>query len=237
MEPIAIITARGGSKRIANKNTRLFRSKPMLAWPIEVAIASKIFSRVIISTEDPKIADLAKASGAEQLFVRPPELADDYATTFDVLEHAIEFLSKHSELPEHACCLYGTSAFITTNMLQNAYDLLCSTDADIVLAVNEFPHPPQRALKLQPDGMAEYVCPDCVPCRTQDLPKLYHDIGLFYFFKTNIFMGEEQPKLVDLKKQILIVPRHCALDIDTEDDWAYAEKIAILTRLGSELPD
>lgn len=222
---VALIMARGGSKRIRNKNTRLFCSQPMLSWPIAAARAANVFERILVSTEDAHIAAIARQYGAEQAFERPRALADDHATTFAVIRHAVHALAAARQLVPHMCCLYGTSAFVTPQLLQKARAMLLQTDAEWVFAVNEFAHPPLRALTIDAEGYAQYLYPEYVGQRTQDCPIWYHDIGLFYFFKTDIFLHEALPSVTALKKKAVVVPRSMAVDIDTEDDWAYAEYV------------
>ncbi|EGY25804.1 cytidylyltransferase family protein [Desulfovibrio sp. A2] len=224
--PTAVIMARGGSKRVPRKNVRPFNGRPMVAWPVRAALASGLFGQVLISTDDPEIATVACAHGALQRAPRPAELSDDHATTADVLRHTLRDLAASGPLPETCCVLYGTSCMVTPDFLRDGLALLQRPETDLVLAATPFPHPVQRALRIADDGTAFYEHPECVQTRTQDLPPLYHDIGLFYWVNVRAFLDHGAPGFAALRLRALVVPRLAAVDIDTEEDWQIAEIMA-----------
>lgn len=223
---LCIILARGGSKRVPHKNTRLFCGLPMVAWPTRTAVSSGLFSEVVISTEDEEIANAALAQGASRPFIRPAELADDYSTTGDNLRYAFEMLAKDSDLPRYCCCLYGTSAMVDTSLLRTASEKI--KDADCVMGVCEYPHPLERALVDAGNGELKYRNPENFAKRTQDCEKCYYDIGLFYYLDIQAFLAGE----TKMRRIGVVVPRVFATDIDTEDDWRFAEMVAKYNGLG-----
>lgn len=223
---IAIIVARGGSKRVPRKNLRQFLGKPMLAWPIETACRSGLFEQVVISTEDEEIAEIACRYGACQPFIRPAALADDYSTTSDVLKHAITTLAGKGWNIEQCCALYGTSYGITPEWLKKGFDLLQNPTVDLTLAVKKYTHPYQRSLIIRPDGEAVYQFPENVNMRTQDFPPAYHDIGLFYWLKTSPFLQQGGKSFNPLRKRVVQIPELECIDIDSEDDLALAQALA-----------
>jgi N-acylneuraminate cytidylyltransferase len=219
---LGLLTARGGSKRIKGKNTRLFAGKPILLWPLETLLASRLFARVVVSTEDPDIMRLAREGGAEVPFVRPLNLADDNTGTLPVIRHAVETLADQGEEFSSVCCVYGTSAFLTLENLLRARELLA--DAEAALAATVFEHPIQRAFQVK-NGLASFPERKFMNARTQDLPPYYHDLGLFYWLKIAPLtrMGESAD-LCDFRVRPLILPRGDVMDIDTEEDWLLAEQ-------------
>lgn len=230
---IAIVLARGGSKRIPRKNARPFCGKPMVCWPVEHALGSGLFRDVIISTDDAEIAEKAAASGASFYALRPAKLSDDYATTADVLRHELEaYELREGSLPKLCCCLYGTSALVTARVLIEAEQLLRRTKAQLVMAVIHYGHPIERALKFDAFGMVHYRQPDFVPVRTQDIPPSYHDAGLFYFFDVRAFMEAGGASFIPLEKAAIEMSSRNAVDIDTEEDWEFAELLAKKNGLG-----
>lgn len=226
MKDICIVLARGGSKRVPCKNVRDFCGKPMTAWPIQAALTSDLFSHVLISTEDEEIASAAQKAGAEFPFARPAAVADDFSTTADVLRVTLRQWQEHDgTLPEYCCCLYGTSVFVTPKYLRQARNTL-SPAAQVVMAVSEYAHPIQRALTLDEARTITYLQPEFVSVRTQDCEKTYHDIGLFYYFSVADFLRSGGNSFLPLSKKGIVVPRNRAVDIDTEEDWAWAELLA-----------
>lgn len=222
---LCIVTARGGSKRVPRKNIRPFAGKPLVAWPVSIAVASGLFSDVLISTEDDEIAQAAVSAGAIFPFRRPLEMADDYSTTVDVLRCALQqWQDSNGILPQYCCCLYGTSAFITPEYLRQGRVLL--KEADWAMAVSEYQSPIQRALRMSSKGEVSYFHPENVMLRTQDCEKAFYDIGLFYYFSVAALIADPTPNLANLRRKAVIVPRTRALDIDTEDDWKQAELLA-----------
>lgn len=221
--PLAIVLARGGSKRVPRKNVRPFNGLPMVAWPVKAAVESNLFGQVLISTDDRDIAEAAVSHGALQRAPRPANLADDFATTADVLRHTLLDVARTEPLPETCCCLYGTSCMATPGILRDGLALLQQPETDLVLAACAFPHPVQRALRIGGDGRACYEHPESVQARTQDLTPLYHDIGLFYWFDVKAFLERGATGFAALRLRALVLPRHAAVDIDTEEDWQLAE--------------
>ncbi len=219
---LCIVMARGGSKRVPRKNLRILTGKPLVAWPTSVACQSNIFEHVLISTEDTEIANAAVNAGAIYPFSRPEAVADDYATTADVLRMSLEQWKDYSgSLPKYCCCLYGTSAFITKQYLQQANELVKKTEC--VMAVSPYVHPIQRAISLSDNNEVNYLQPEFVAMRTQDCPKNYHDVGLFYFFSVEAFFEHGATSFVPLQKRAVIVSLNEAIDIDTEEDFIMAE--------------
>lgn len=221
---IALILARGGSKRVPRKNVRSFCGLPMIAWVSRAASSSRMFSYVAISTDDAEIAATAAQYGAVQYFQRPKSLADEYTDTATVLKDALEALQEQGRiLPAYCCCLYGTSALVTPELLADGYKKITTTSCEVVMAVAEYPHPIERALQFSAQGELYYRQPEFVPKRTQDIKPSYHDVGLFYWFSVRAFFKHGGTSFVPLKKTAIIVPRSCAVDIDTEEDWRIAE--------------
>jgi N-acylneuraminate cytidylyltransferase len=218
---VAIIPARGGSKRVPRKNIRAFCGKPMLAWSVEAALASGCFDRIVVSTDDDEIADVALAHGIEVPFRRPAELADDHAGTVAVIAHAVRWLQASGTAVEFACCLYATAPFVTAQDLRDGLAALQATDADYAFPVTHFDYPPQRALRLDGHGRARLLQPELAAARSQDLEPAWHDAGQFYWGRaaawlagTSVFAGTAMA---------LPRERHRVQDIDTEDDWRRAE--------------
>ena len=216
-QPICIIPARGGSKRIPRKNIADFNGEPMIAWPVKTVIEAGIFDRVIVSTDDEEIASVARNAGAEVPFLRSSELADDFATTADVLISVLEQITGY----DTACCLYPTAPMIRASDLVSAIDTLNSQNADCVLSVTDYDFPPLRALAKKSDGSLAFNWPEHALTRSQDLPELLHDAGLFYMFKTQSLLTSG--KLLDGKIIGIDIPRSRAVDIDTPEDFELAK--------------
>ena len=196
--------------------------RPLIAWAIEIAQASDMFSEVVVSTDDPETAAIARRSGASVPFMRPPHLADDYASTLSVVSHALGSLSKVGFDGALACCIYPASILITPEDLRLARALLLHTGHDYSSAVVMYEHPIQRALKLRPDGSLSFVDPSAATQRTQDLPARWHDAGQFYWGRVAAW----QSSTAVLQNSVgYEIPRHRAVDIDTEDDWVRAERL------------
>lgn len=217
---IAIITARGGSKRIPRKNIREFCGKPIIAYSIEASLSAGVFDEVMVSTDDGEIAEVAKGYGANIPFLRSVETADDHATTADVL---LEVLGKYQMLGrefKYGCCIYPTAPFVTEKKLRDAMGLLEEDNAESVIPVTAFSFPPMRGLQIE-DGKARYVFPEYSEKRSQDIPVMYHDCGQFYCFKIETFLNCQ--KLVTDNTKAIIVPELEVQDIDNEQDWKLAE--------------
>ncbi|WP_291329279.1 pseudaminic acid cytidylyltransferase [Desulfovibrio sp. UCD-KL4C] len=230
---VAIIPARGGSKRIANKNIKNFAGKPIISYPITTAIESGLFEKVIVSTDSEQIAETATKLGASVPFIRPHELADDFTPTAPVLAHAIEWLSNNGVAPEFACCIYATTPFIRTEDLTTGINnLLQNEEVLSTFSVTSFPFQIFRALKINSAGYLNMFWPEHETTRSQDLPDAYHDAGQFYWVRCRDFLLE--PKLYTQKSKPVILPRHLVQDIDTQEDWETAELMYKLLNLHQE---
>lgn len=221
MSIIAIIPARGGSKRVPRKNIRLFCGKPMIAWSIEAALASKVFDRVIISTDDDEIAAVAKQYGAGVPFRRPPELADDFATTDAVFNHALHALAEARRDIEFACCLYATAPFVRPEDLRVGLETLRAQHATSAFSVVRFDAPIFRALKINKAGRVEMFWPEHRLTRSQDLPEGYHDAGQFYW--VDVAKYKIKGRIISTDAVPVILPAWRVQDIDTSEDWCRAE--------------
>lgn len=217
LKPICIIPARGGSKRIPRKNILSFNGKPLIAWSIETAIKSQVFSKVLVSTDDNEIAEISRNHGAEVPFVRNAKLADDFATTAEVL---LDALTK-TEPTQYTCCLYPTAPMLTGKDLQTAFERLKQVGADSIISTTEFDFHPLRAFEVQKGNRLEFKWPENALTRSQDLPALLHDAGAFYFFNTAAFI--EQKKLVMKNTIGHKIERNRAIDIDTPEDFEFAK--------------
>lgn len=218
---IAIIPARGGSKRIPKKNVKEFAGKPMIAWSIEAAQASGCFDRIIVSTDDPEIADIASKWNAEVPFLRPPELANDFAGTIPVIKHAIDWLISNGTEPEYICCIYATAPMIQTQDIQEGIDVLSSSDACYAFPVTDFSFPIQRAVRITEDNRVEMLFPGKFETRSQDLEEAWHDAGQFYWGRINAWRREVP--FFSRQSIPIPLPRHRVQDIDTPEDWRRAE--------------
>jgi N-acylneuraminate cytidylyltransferase len=219
---IAIIPARGGSKRIPRKNIKLFHGKPMIAYSIEAAISSGCFDKIIVSTDDLEIAEIAKGFGAEVPFLRPADISDDFATTIDVIHHAVTWCESQSWKIDQVCCLYATAPFVTSSDIASAKEKLCSASGiDFVFSATTFPFPIQRAVRLASNGVVSMFDPQHELSRSQDLPEAYHDAGQFYWGTRDAFIHKKP--FFSSKSLIHLLPRIKVQDIDTPEDWEIAE--------------
>ena len=218
---IALIPARGGSNRIPRKNIRLFRGRPMIAWSIEAARTAGCFDRILVSTDDAEIAEVARDHGAEVPFLRPAHLSDDQASTQVVIGHALKWLEQQGLVCEALCCLYATAPFVQAeDLCHSRQQLIDSIPGTVVFAATSFPFPIQRAIYLDAQGYSSMFQPECFSSRSQDLTEAYHDAGQFYWATpqtwstvTNLFEGMRP----------LLLPRWRVQDIDTQEDWQRAE--------------
>lgn len=217
---LAIITARGGSKRIPRKNIKEFCGKPIIAYSIEAAIQAGIFDEVMVSTDDEEIAEVAKEYGARMPFLRSKENADDFATTADVISEVLEQYEKIRKFYDYACCIYPTAPFVTSEKLQKAMEILEATRADSVMPVTAFSFPPMRGMYLSDEKLG-YAFPEYAKKRSQDIELMYHDCGQFYFFDVKRFLGTR--KLVTENTKAIVVSELEVQDIDNEIDWKLAE--------------
>lgn len=220
---IAIIPARGGSKRIPRKNIKEFHGKPMIAYSIEAAVISRCFDKIIVSTDDAEIAEVAIKYGAEVPFMRPANISDDYATTLDVIKHAIEFTESQGWAVKNVCCIYATAPFINHEFIQKGLCELISAKIDYAFSATSFPFPIQRALKLNDEQRVEMFQPKHLNTRSQDLEEAYHDAGQFYWGTKSAFL-QRKPFFSHESKAVLL-PRKRVQDIDTNEDWELAEAL------------
>lgn len=218
---IAVIPARGGSKRIPRKNIKEFCGKPMIAWSIDAAQKSHCFERIIVSTDDDEIATVALDCGAEVPFIRPKELSDDYTGTTAVVGHAVKWLVEYGEQAENVCCLYATAPFVRSIDIQRGLDVLQEQECDYTFSVASYPFPIQRAIRITPEQRVEMFQPDHFMTRSQDLEEAYHDAGQFYWGIAKAWLDEKP--LFSKDAAPIILPRHRVQDIDTPEDWQRAE--------------
>jgi len=218
---IAIITARGGSKRIPRKNIRDFLGKPIILYSIEAALKAKCFTEVMVSTDDPEIAAIAKEAGASVPFMRSAETADDHSTTADVISEVLNsYKTQLNQEFDFCCCIYPTAPFVTTARLESAYDLLIEKSAKSVVPVVRFGFPILRSFKME-NGFVSMNWPEYMTTRSQDLAPAYHDAGQFYFLHTPSFLAER--KLFTDHTVGYEMPESEVQDIDNEEDWKIAE--------------
>jgi N-acylneuraminate cytidylyltransferase len=218
---LAVIPARGGSKRIPRKNIKEFCGKPMIAWSIEAAIRSGCFDQVVVSTDDAEIADVARQYGASVPFMRPAELSDDYTGTLPVIRHAIEWFNGQGQTVEQVCCLYATAPFVCVEDIQRGLQILEETGSDYAFSVTSYAFPIQRAIRLTEQGRVEMFSPEHFNTRSQDLEEAYHDAGQFYWGRASAWL---QGKMIFSPDSApVLLPRHRVQDIDTPDDWLRAE--------------
>lgn len=220
MNSIAIITARGGSKRIPNKNKKDFLGKPIMCYSIEAALSSGLFEEVMVSTDDEEIAQIARKAGASVPFMRSAAASDDFATTDDVLLEVLSEYEKRGRIFEYMACIYPTAPFVTAEKLQDAFRILKEQDALGVMPVVRFSFPPQRGMAVR-DGRLVYCYPENAMKRSQDLETVYHDCGQFYFYRTKEYRACKG----DLKDGYvpIIIPETQVQDIDNLTDWKLAE--------------
>ena len=218
---IAVIPARGGSKRIPRKNIREFAGKPMIGWSIEAALKSECFDHVIVSTDDAEIGEVAKAYGAQIPFMRPASLSDDHTGTSPVIAHAIEWCRDQGMEPDFVCCIYATAPFITSEDLIRGLNIIRESGTDFAFAVTSYAFPIQRAIRLTLEGRIEMFQPEYFESRSQDLEEAFHDAGQFYW-GTSTAWSSGKP-IFSSNSAPVILPRHQVQDIDTEEDWYRAE--------------
>lgn len=220
MKSLCIIPARGGSKRIPRKNIKPFMGKPIMAYSIEAALESGIFDEVMVSTDDEEFADVAKKYGASVPFLRSEATANDYAATVDVILEVIDTYKQRGMVFDTICCLYSTAPFVTSERLKEASSKL-SDNVDACFTIVEYSYPIQRSLRINDAGQVEMTYPEHLKSRTQDLEKIYHDAGQFYFVKTETLIEE---KTVWCKHTAPLVLSELEVqDLDTLTDWQLAE--------------
>lgn len=229
---IAVIPARGGSKRIPRKNIRQFGGKPMIAWSIEAALRSALFSHVIVSTDDEEIARVARTCGAEVPFVRPAELADDYVGTGEVMAHAVQWAQQQGWKLEAACCIYATAPFVQERDLARGLEALRSGDWSYAISATTFAAPVFRAFRQRESGGLEMFFPEHFKTRSQDLPQALHDAAQFYWGRPSAWL-EHRPGL-GADSTAVMIPRWRVQDIDDEEDWQRAELLIPLLHTATQ---
>ena len=218
---LAVIPARGGSKRIPRKNIMPFGGVPIIAWSIKAAIQSRCFDRIIVSTDDAEIAQVAQTHGAEVPFERPSELSDDHTGTIPVIAHAIDWQNQNGEQTQDVCCIYATAPFVQAADLQRGLSILQSTEAEYAFSVTSYVFPIQRAMRITSDHRLEMFQPEHLSTRSQDLPEAWHDAGQFYWGKAQAWL--QGKPLFGHDAVPVPLPRHRVQDIDTVEDWERAE--------------
>lgn len=230
---VAIITARGGSKRIPRKNIKDFLGKPIIEYSIKAALESGIFDEVMVSTDDEEIAMIAKSAGAKVPFMRSKDAANDFATTTDVIREVLGQYKENGQEFDYACCIYPTAPFVTKECLKDAMSMLVDKNADSVIPVVRFSFPPQRGVVIN-EGNLVFKWPEYTFARSQDLEPFYHDAGQFYCLNTNSFF--EQNSLFMKNTLPLVRDEREVQDIDTMEDWEMAElKYRMLYKDNKEL--
>jgi len=219
---IAIIPARWGSKRIPQKNIKDFNGKPVIYYPINTAIESNCFQKVLVSTDSENIARISEEAGATIKFMRPANLADDYTTTAEVLIHALTFLEKNETLPNFLCCIYPATPLLSSSHLIESFNLIKRKKVTSVFSIAEFSAPIHRALKINESGRITMFWPEFELTRTNDLPKAFYDAGQFYWLDTKKFLLEK--RLFSSDSIGYVIPSKYIQDIDTEEDWEEAIK-------------
>jgi N-acylneuraminate cytidylyltransferase len=220
---IAIIPARGGSKRIPKKNIKDFLGKPIIAYSIETAARTNLFERIIVSTDSDERASVACEYGAETPFIRPGDISDDYTGTHKVIGHAVRWLENHNEHPDYVCCIYATAPLIHEDDIMVGYNLIKENKWDSIIAATNYSYPIYRSFKMLPNGGLEMIFPEHYNSRSQDLTEVYHDAGQFYWATPDIWTSE--PKGYNKNSSIIKIPNHRVQDIDTIEDWTRAEII------------
>ncbi|POA32596.1 MULTISPECIES: pseudaminic acid cytidylyltransferase [unclassified Pseudomonas] len=234
MSNVAIIPARGGSKRIPRKNLKPFDGVPMIVRSIKTALDSGLFAQVLVSTDDDEIADLARASGAQVPFMRPAALADDFTGTAAVIVHALEELHRQGSDFDYACCIYATAPLLQTRFLQQGLQRLeLHPDKSFAFSVCDFGFPVQRALTLDDQGALSALYPEFRNTRSQDLPPAYQDAGQFYWGRSSAWLRGDV--LYSPRSLPVILPRYLVQDIDTLEDWKRAEYLYAALKAGGEL--
>lgn len=230
---IAVIPARGGSKRIPRKNIKQFVGKPIIAYSIEAARKAACFDRIIVSTDDAEIAEVARSFGAEIPFIRPSSLADDYTGTNTVVKHAIDWFKKSGEAVRYACCIYATAPFVQPQMIAEGFHKLYNSRKSFAFSVTSYPFPIQRAVRINSEGYVEALYPEHILSRSQDLEEAYHDAAQFYWGTAEAFLNDIT--LFSPESIPIILPRYFVQDIDTVEDWLRAEYMFKVLELAKEI--
>ncbi|MDB0053291.1 pseudaminic acid cytidylyltransferase [Alphaproteobacteria bacterium] len=225
---VAIIPARGGSKRIPRKNIKEFNGKPIIAWAILTAQKTKLFDLIVVSTDDNEIKSVSEQYGAIVPFIRPAGISDDNTPTVPVISHAVKEIDKLYGYVDQACCVYPCSPLLTASDLIKALSMLESTAADFVYPVVEYPHPIFRSMRKSKNGKMQFIYPEYELTKTQDLENVFHDAGQFYWGKAQAWRGLKKMHSDGIGMEI---PSYRVVDIDTEDDWKRAELLFQLNLL------
>ena len=218
---VAVIPARGGSKRIPRKNINVFCGKPIIFWPIEIALASQLFDQIVVSTDDAEIAAIAKNSGATVPYLRPKALADDFTDTKSVIRHAISELDLQSDLASFVCCIYPTSVFLTVGLLKEGFDLVSRMDSGFAFSIKRVDSSLLRSFTRDTAGRLKMILPDNQSIRTQDLPEVFCDAAQFYWGAVSTWQSNQEI-FGENSRGILVADESCQ-DIDTPEDWVRAE--------------
>ena len=221
---IAVIPARGGSKRIPQKNIRDFAGKPLIAHSITCALRSGLFERVIVSTDDDRIAQIARSCGAEVPFKRPAALCDDHTGTTEVVAHAVDWLQNHAVAVSTVCCIYATAPFIHQEDLKRGLEVLQTGQWRFVFAATTFAAPVFRSFHKDAAGGLSMLFPEHFGTRSQDLPEALHDAAQFYWGGAQAWL--DKARVFDKFSTVVAIPRWRVQDIDTEEDWVRAELMA-----------
>jgi pseudaminic acid cytidylyltransferase len=224
---IAVIPARGGSKRIPRKNIKIFDGFPMISYAIKAALGTQLFDHVIVSTDDEEIAQVSRSFGANVPFKRPKELSNDHTTTAPVIDHAIDWLATHGINVDSACCIYPCVPFLTSQDLLNAHQLFLSKNAEYVYPIAAFHSSPWRAMVKSTEGQMQFIMPENELTRTQDLSTCYYDAGMFYWGKATAWTSGLKMHSNGYGYEI---DSKFVIDIDTFDDWLLAEKMTRIAR-------
>jgi len=218
---LAVIPARGGSKRIPRKNIKPFCGTPMIVWSIKAALSSGCFDAVVVSTDDEEIAEVARANGAMVPFLRPAQLSDDHTGTTSVIRHAIDWHQHQGQKPQQVCCIYATAPFVRAEDIRRGLQLLDETGCAYAFPVTSYAFPIQRAIRITAQGRVEMFHPEHFNTRSQDLEEAFHDAGQFYWGQAGAWLAEKP--IFSHEAAPVMLPRHRVQDIDTPEDWIRAE--------------
>jgi pseudaminic acid cytidylyltransferase len=218
---IAVIPARGNSKRIPRKNIKEFNGKPIIAYSIEAAIEANCFDEVVVSTDDEEIAAIARSYGAKTPFLRPHELSDDYTTISDVIRHSIHWYCDNAQSPDLICCIFATAPLLRSKYILEGLEKIKIFNSKFSFSVTDFSYPIQRAIYINDNGLIEMFNPKLYNMRSQDLKQGFHDAGQFYWGTKESWLIDQE--LFNALPVPVILPRYLVQDIDTMDDWKSAE--------------
>jgi N-acylneuraminate cytidylyltransferase len=229
---LAVIPARGGSKRIPRKNIRNFCGKPIIAWSIEAALKSGCFDHVIVSTDDCEIAEVAQQYGAKVPFIRPIEISDDFTGTIPVICHAINWHIQHGLKPIYVCCIYATAPLLMPVNIFSGMQQMLEKGSEYVFSATKYPFPIQRAIRLTNNMNVSMLSPENFNTRSQDLEEVYHDAGQFYWGRTSAWLSGKA--IFGNNSSAILLPKYRVMDIDTSEDWVMAEYLFKVINLERE---